>query len=99
MSGQFWTPHNLSTATRVVAYFSSGMAKEHVQEAIRVCDSAFQGYIREASKTHQLLTALPNPISSNLRLQISEQRMRENDALRLYRKTRTALLDVMMKPD
>ena len=73
------------------------MTNEQVQNAFRMCDDAFHKYIREATETHRMLSVLSGSISFHQSAAVLEQRVRENDARKIYLAAREQLFEVLAR--
>jgi hypothetical protein len=71
------------------------VTKDAVVHAFRACNAAFQAYIDEAHRTHQLLSRLSGAISTEQRSTAMEQQVRENETLMRYMEARNRLFDVL----
>ena len=68
---------------------------KQVQKALRACDAAFKLYIAEATKAQQMLSQLSKGVSTQQRLDVSRQHLRENAAQIVYLKARIDVFNAL----
>ena len=72
------------------------MTEDQVRQAFNACDMAFKIYVKEATETHRLLSALAGSIAMLDRQRLIEQRIKENAAQALYLEARNTLFHVLL---
>jgi hypothetical protein len=73
------------------------MTQEEAGRASLACEAAFCRYVEVAAKTHRMLSDLSGYVTLDHRVAIIEQRLRENDADKIYMEAREALFGVIAR--